>query len=314
MARESSSPLVPEGLSSDLIETYDSLGDNFHGLHGVPMPSDSELQIVITDLREVLFPGLSSGFRPKGAELRGYVDATIHDVALRLRRQLCFGKQYVKSHEDPSCVCVECEGCADRMTRDFLARLPALRMTLSRDAQAAMAGDPAARHVGEIVLSYPGFYATTVYRIAHELFKLDAQIVPRMMTEHAHKLTGIDIHPGASIGECFFIDHGTGVVIGETTVIGERVRLYQGVTLGALSLPSKRVSLLRRGPKRHPTIEDDVVVYAGATILGGDTVIGKGSVIGGNCWIIESVPPGSRCSVQTSTGVRVPDVENSTPG
>ncbi|HWX40657.1 MAG TPA: serine acetyltransferase, partial [Blastocatellia bacterium] len=146
----------------------------------------------------------------------------------------------------------------------------------------------------EIILSYPATYAITAYRAAHELNKLGVMLLPRMLTELAHARTGIDIHPGAQIGESFFIDHGTGVVIGETTIIGNHVKLYQGVTLGALSFAKDEKGRLIRGQKRHPTIEDNVVIYAGATILGGDTVIGEGSVIGGNVWLTESVPPGSR--------------------
>ena len=167
-----------------------------------------------------------------------------------------------------------------------------------------MAGDPAARDLGEVILSYPGHYAITAQRIAHVLWMQGAPLVPRMITEHAHKLTGIDIHPGATIGGRFFIDHGTGVVVGETTVIGDRVRIYQGVTLGALSLSSEKVKALRAGPKRHPTLQDDVIVYAGATILGGETVIGRGAIIGGNSWVVESIPANSRVTVQVATAVR----------
>jgi serine O-acetyltransferase len=303
MSSESES-LVPEGLTADLISTYQRLGDSFHGLRGVQMPSTGELRQLLELLRDVLFPGMASGFRPKGAELRGHVESRLHDVALRLRRQLCFGSQYVRRQGDASLECSDCENCADRWTREFMARLPAIREMLTKDAQAALAGDPAARDLGEVILSYPGHFAMSVFRIAHALFELGAPIVPRMMTEIAHQLTGIDIHPGATVGEHFFIDHGTGVVIGETTVIGNNVRLYQGVTLGALSLPASRVQQLRGGAKRHPTLEDDVIVYAGATILGGDTTIGKGSVIGGNCWVIESVAPGSRVSVQIASEVK----------
>jgi serine O-acetyltransferase len=309
MSAESES-LVPQGFSAQLIRTYESLGDSFHGLRGTRMPSVPEVSQVLDALRDLLFPGVATGLRPKGAELRAHVDALAHDVALRLRRQLCFGQLYIKGHDAAACDPTECESCSDRITREFLAQLPAIRVALTRDAEAAMAGDPAASHVGEVVMSYPGFGAVTVYRIAHALWLLGAKIVPRMMTEYAHRTTGIDIHPGASIGESFFIDHGTGVVIGETTVIGDRVRLYQGVTLGALSLPSRRVRELRAGPKRHPTLEDDVIVYAGATILGGDTVIGKGAIIGGNCWVVESVPAGSRVTVQMQTDVRAPKGPN----
>jgi serine O-acetyltransferase len=173
--------------------------------------------------------------------------------------------------------------------------LPEIRARLDEDVDAAFRSDPAARGYGEIVAAYPAIKAIAVHRIAHELYDLNALILPRMMAEHAHQQTGIDIHPGAQIGRRFFIDHGTGVVIGETTQIGNDVRIYQGVTLGALS-PRHGESL--RGRKRHPTIEDDVTIYAGATILGGDTVIGRGSVIGGNVWITQSIEPGSRVAFE----------------
>jgi serine O-acetyltransferase len=173
----------------------------------------------------------------------------------------------------------------------FLPRLPVIRSLLAEDVEAAWQGDPAAKSFAEIVVAYPSIGAVAIHRIAHELQRLRVPILPRMMAEHAHDLSGIDIHPGATIGRRFFIDHGTGVVIGETTEIGDDVRIYQGVTLGARS-PRHGESL--RGVKRHPTIEDDVTIYAGATILGGETVIGSGSVIGGNVWLTESVPPGSR--------------------
>jgi serine O-acetyltransferase len=173
----------------------------------------------------------------------------------------------------------------------FIERLPAIRALLALDVEAALDGDPAARGLQEIVLSYPAIRALSIHRIAHELHLLGVQLLPRIMSEYAHDRTGIDIHPGATIGRHFFIDHGTGVVIGETAIVGDRVRLYQGVTLGAASL---RDSSTLRGQKRHPTVEDDVTIYAGATILGGETVIGTGSVIGGNVWITESVAPGSQ--------------------
>jgi serine O-acetyltransferase len=182
---------------------------------------------------------------------------------------------------------------ADLVLQRFLPRLPAIRALLASDVEAAYEGDPAARSYAEIVASYPSIRAIAVYRVAHELHGLGVPILPRLMTEVAHDRTGIDIHPGARIGRRFFIDHGTGVVVGETCEIGDNVRVYQGVTLGALS---PRHGEMLRGVKRHPTIEDDVTLYAGATILGGATVIGRGSVIGGNVWLIESVPPDSRVS------------------
>ncbi len=180
---------------------------------------------------------------------------------------------------------------ADELTVRFVGRLVELRQLLSLDVEAAFEGDPAAKGYDEIVLSYPAIRALAIHRIAHELYLYGVPLLPRIMSEYAHDRTGIDIHPGARIGERFFIDHGTGIVIGETAVIGDRVRLYQGVTLGATSL---RHSSALRGKKRHPTIEDDVTIYAGSTILGGETVIGARSIIGGNVWLTKSVPPGSR--------------------
>jgi serine O-acetyltransferase len=199
-------------------------------------------------------------------------------------------------HPHPCSDQVLCPVLADsvRTTTAFARRLPQLRRLLLADAEAALAGDPAARHLDEVIATYPGFFATLVYRLAHELFVFGVPLLPRLLTEWAHSTTGIDIHPGARIGPRFFIDHGTGVVIGETTVIGEGVTLYQGVTLGALNFPRDADGQLVRGQKRHPTIEDRVVIYAEATILGGDTVVGHDSEIGGNVWLTRSVPPYSK--------------------
>jgi serine O-acetyltransferase len=182
-------------------------------------------------------------------------------------------------------------------TIEFLRKIPRIRSMLSKDVLAAFHGDPAANGVEEVIFSYPSIEAITIHRMAHELHMQGVPMLPRIVTEHAHSCSGIDIHPGATIGESFFIDHGTGVVIGETTVIGNHVKIYQGVTLGALSL--ERDPGLGRGMKRHPTIEDHVTIYAGATILGGETVIGAGSVIGGNMWLVDSVPPNSRITSET---------------
>lgn len=181
-------------------------------------------------------------------------------------------------------------------TVELMRKIPDLRAMLSKDVLAAFQGDPAANSVEEVIFSYPSIEAITAHRIAHELHRLGVPMLPRIMAEHAHSVSGIDIHPGAQIGDSFFIDHGTGVVIGETTVIGNNVKIYQGVTLGALSL--ERGPAADRGTKRHPTIEDHVTIYAGATILGGDTVIGAHSVIGGNAWLVESVPAGSRITLE----------------
>jgi serine O-acetyltransferase len=191
-------------------------------------------------------------------------------------------------------ICPHCEDVAETQAISFLEKIPTLRNFLARDVEAAYDGDPAAKGHDEIIFSYPCIFAIMVYRLAHELHVQEIPLLPRIMTEFAHSKTGIDIHPGARIGKNFFIDHGTGVVIGETTEIGENVKLYQGVTLGALSFPKDEMGNIVRDKKRHPTIEDDVVIYAGATVLGGDTLIGKGSIIGGNVWLTHSVPPGTK--------------------
>jgi serine O-acetyltransferase len=185
---------------------------------------------------------------------------------------------------------------AESVLLRFVARLPAVRALLAEDVEAAFDGDPAAKSFAEIVSAYPSLWAVATHRVAHELHALGVPLVPRIMSEHAHARTGIDIHPGARIGRRFFIDHGTGVVIGETAEIGDRVVMYQGVTLGALA---PRAGQVLRGRKRHPTIEDDVTLYAGATILGGETVIGKGCVIGGNVWLTHSVPPCSKVQIES---------------
>ena len=184
---------------------------------------------------------------------------------------------------------------AKAVVAQFVARLPEVKRLVETDVQAAYEGDPAATSPMEVVMAYPGLYAVTIHRLAHELYNLKVPIIPRIMSELAHSKTGIDIHPGATIGERFFIDHGTGVVVGETTVIGKNVKLYQGVTLGAKSFQKDpETGALVKGIKRHPNVEDNVVIYAGATILGGDTTIGHDSEIGGSVWLIESVPPNSR--------------------
>jgi serine O-acetyltransferase len=200
--------------------------------------------------------------------------------------------------------CAHCAEAADGITRRFLDALPELRATLATDVEAAYEGDPAATGTDEVIFCYPGLYAISAYRVANRLLREGASIIPRMLTEYAHEKTGIDIHPGATIARSFFIDHGTGIVVGETTEIGERVRIYQGVTLGALSIPKGKARAAYEstaGRKRHPTIEDDVIIYAGATILGGDTIIGRGAIIGGNTWVTRSVASGARITVDGTT-------------
>ena len=264
-------------------------------LPGHDLPSPLEIGVVLGDLRELLFPGFTGGARPaSGVSMKAHVEARLAQVRVRLTEQIYRGLHH--RCRALGADCGPCQEAAERITEGLVRGLPEVRALLMTDVRAAFEGDPAATGADEVVFSYPGIAAISVFRIAHKLYRLGAAIVPRMMTERAHSETGIDIHPAATIGEGFFIDHGTGVVIGETTVIGRRVRIYQGVTLGAISLPTGKARQLATA-KRHPTIEDEVIIYANATILGGDTVIGKGAVIGGNSWITESVPARERRSI-----------------
>ena len=245
---------------------------------------------LLEKLRRILFPGY---FREKNYRMY-HVEANLslltEDVLYNLAKQL--GRIYEGQGEEPEAAMRH----AQEVGLAFLREIPRVRAMLQTDLQAAFDGDPAAGSMAEILFAYPGMFAVFVYRLAHVLYTLEVPMLPRMMTEHAHSLTGIDIHPGATIGEYFFIDHGTGVVIGETTVIGNRVKLYQGVTLGALST---RGGQKLRGKRRHPTIADDVTIYAGASVLGGETVIGQGSVIGSNVFITKSVPPCTTVTIKS---------------
>jgi serine O-acetyltransferase len=273
-----------------MIETY-AQESPLRVTPGHELPSPAEVARILHLLRALIYPGLNGDVYPRGATLLSYVEGRLAETRVALVRQVFRGLHHrCRVLGDD---CVACEERAVATTDLFMDELPELRLRLLKDVRAAYEGDPAATGPDEVVFSYPGVQAVTVYRIANALFRHGAVTVPRMMTEQAHAETGIDIHPGATVGESFFIDHGTGVVIGETSVIGDRVRIYQGVTLGALSLPSG-AARQQTGRKRHPTIEDDVIIYANATILGGDTVIGKGAVIGGNTWVTASVPPGAR--------------------
>ncbi len=258
------------------------------------LPSRDALVRIVDALRSVLFPGYFGEQELSEESLRSHLEATLDRARFALSHEVRRGLCVTCREPDPS-QCPQCDERAMAVTRSFLARLPGIRQLLCTDVQAAYTGDPAATSHSETVLCYPGILAITNYRLAHELRLLEVPLLPRMITEHAHSITGIDIHPGTTIGEQFFIDHGTGVVIGETAVIGKRVRIYQGVTLGAKSFPLDENGHPIKGIPRHPIIEDDVIIYSGATILGRITV-GAGSVIGGNVWLTHDVPPGSRIS------------------
>jgi serine O-acetyltransferase len=256
---------------------------------GLDFTGRHDIYEILDDLLAVLFPGCFSKQSVSRSDLGFFLSDTVRHIAFRLGRHITDVFQYRCKKEQ----CGSCR-CGDRAQRaliHLIELLPTIRGVLVQDIDAAFEGDPAARYIDEIILSYPCIEAIATYRIAHSLYALDVPIIPWIMAERAHSRTGIDIHPGATIGPRFFIDHGTGVVIGETTRIGKNVKLYQGVTLGALSPFDKQGKPLR-GKKRHPDIEDDVIIYANATILGGDTVIGKGAIIGGNTWITKSVPAG----------------------
>jgi serine O-acetyltransferase len=243
---------------------------------------------IVADLVEILFPGFA---RRQNLHM-GNVEYHVGDLVDGLHDKMTVQIARAMRHDcDPHATAMDFEALAQQKTIDLLSKLPDLRYALELDAEAAFVGDPAAKSVHEIVFCYPGLEAVTVYRIAHELLLLGVPLIPRMMTELAHSKTGIDIHPGARIGAGFFIDHGTGVVLGETCDIGKNVKLYQGVTLGALSFPRDAAGNIIRGMKRHPTLEDDVVVYANATILGGDTVIGHHAVVGSSVWLTHGVAP-----------------------
>jgi len=253
-----------------------------------PIPSKESVIKIIDYFFEILYPGYFN------SEKLDPVNISFH-LGQCVTRLFSLLAEQVSSSIRHDCLrynltCQECNEKGHEISLKVLEEVPAIRNILASDVQAVFEGDPAAQSYDEIIFSYPGISATTIYRVAHVLYQYEVPMLPRIMTEYAHSKTGIDIHPGAEIGPRFVIDHGTGVVIGETTTIGNNVRLYQGVTLGALSLPKDAGKQLR-GQKRHPNIEDDVIIYSGTTILGGNTTIGARSVIGGNVWLTESVPP-----------------------
>jgi len=252
-------------------------------------PDKDSIIDIIEKLRRIVFPGY---FRDKNYRIynaKHNLSMLIEDVMYNLTRQV--SRVLCGEGQNEECA----QEKAEEICLAFFRRIPHVRAMVQTDLQAAYDGDPAATGMAELVFSYPGLFAITVYRLAHELYDLNVPMIPRIMTEHAHSITGIDIHPGATIGKFFFIDHGTGIVVGETTVIGDNVKIYQGVTLGGLST---RGGQNLRGKRRHPTIENDVTIYANASILGGDTVIGHGSVIGASAFITQSIPPCTRVSMK----------------
>ena len=263
----------------------------FQRLNSSPIPSRDAVAHIIHKARHILFPGYFTQIVLASSNLEYCLKEEMTALYKVVSKQIVFAAQHDYLRYDQPCAA--CEESSRTKALEFIQALPRLREILASDTLAAMDGDPAAKSYDEVITSYPGLFAITVQRIAHELYRMQVPGLPRAMTEYAHSFTGIDIHPGARIGKSFFIDHGTGVVIGETTEIGNRVRLYQGVTLGALSMPKEAVESFRN-KKRHPTIEDDVIIYSNTTVLGGETVIGARSTIGGNVWITASVPPDTK--------------------
>lgn len=267
-------------------------------LHNSPMPSLEALTELMTRLRAALFPGYFGNSQVLIESMRYHLAANIDSIyrilAEQIRRGACFAcAEYATD-------CQQCEEHSREVAMTFLRRLPQIRALLASDVKAAYEGDPAAKTPGETIFCYPSMYVMIHHRIAHELYQLNVPIIPRIISEMAHSHTGIDIHPGAEIGEEFFIDHGTGVVIGETCIIGKSCRLYQGVTLGALSFPKDENGTLIKGIPRHPVLEDKVTVYAGATILGRIT-IGSGAIIGGNVWLTHDVAEGAKVVQQKTS-------------
>lgn len=257
----------------------------YGNLDKVVMPDKKSLTEIVEDIRVLLFPNHFGTPKLTDANAKEIVEKRLADLKIKLKAQLClaYGCNYEKCSE----VCDKAQSVCD----EFINYLPTLKEVLDKDIIATLNGDPAAESIDQIIFCYPGIYAITIYRIAHYLHERQVPVIPRILTEYAHSVTGIDIHPGASIGNYFFIDHGTGIVIGETTIIGDNVKIYQGVTLGALSIKNRQATL---GKKRHPTIKNNVTIYSEASILGGDTIIGENSIIGGNAFITESIPDNSK--------------------
>ncbi len=275
-----------ENITKDVLRSYREVGGINH-LSGSSLPSRQSIQRLMMTFESLIFPGFQSEELLENDYISFTVGNKLHQLASSLTIEIAKSLKFRCLQQGKVCE-KDCRKEASSVACKILNKIPELREMALKDVNSALKGDPAAKSHEEIILSYPGVEAVTIHRFAHELYNLDIPLIPRMMSEQIHRKTGIDIHPGARIGDNFFIDHGTGVVIGETAIIGTNVKIYQGVTIGALSVNKEDANI-----KRHPTIEDNVTIYAGATILGGKTVIGSQTTIGGNVWITESVPPGS---------------------
>ena len=277
-----------DNLVSRMLESYDK-HELTRRIDADNIVSRDALIDIVKELRKLLFPGYFDNMKVRSDYVKYLVGQRLEYIEFNLSHQVA---KALKNCDEG---CKDCDVRAKLIVYDFLDKLPEIRDCLATDVQAAYDGDPAAYSIEEIIFSYPGIFAITVYRLAHELWLLGVPMIPRIISEYAHNLTGIDIHPGATIGKYFFIDHGTGIVIGETTVIGEHVKIYQGVTLGGLST---RKGQQLKGVKRHPTISDNVTIYSNTSILGGDTVIGRNVVVGGNAFIVSSVPDNMKVNIR----------------
>lgn len=278
-----------DSMIDKILDSYNENG-GINKVGSASFPNRENVVTILHDLQSLIFPGYKTAEEFDSENLRYIIGQKVNKIISMLTREIQKALRYEMSHHDESAQIQKshCYALAEKTAQALIEEIPELRKTIRLDTIAAFEGDPAAKSDEEVIVSYPGLDAIVVYRLANFLHRCGVPVIPRIMTEYSHSRTGIDIHPGATIGESFFIDHGTGVVIGETTIIGKNVKIYQGVTLGALSVKKEL-----QDKKRHPTIEDNVTIYANATILGGKTVIGKGSVIGGNTWITESVPENS---------------------
>jgi serine O-acetyltransferase len=298
-----------EQIADTVADSY-RRGRPIDSLESTGLPNRRKIIEAIVELEHVVYMGFYSTRELSPVTLRQYIGEHLYRAAEMLMEQIGRAVGYQRSAGAPNAAD---QRFSEEVVMETLAQVPRLREELALDVQAAYDGDPAAKSIEEVVFSYPAVRAITIYRFAHELYLRKVPMVPRIMTEYAHGETGIEIHPGARIGKCFFIDHGTGVVIGETAVIGDNVKLFQGVTLGALSFARDHAGAVVRDGRRHPTIEDNVTIYAGATILGGDTVIGRDSVIGSNTWIVRSVAPGTRVTYAASENSGEPSQRFQTP-
>ena len=303
MATESRHEDQLPAVIDEIVATYDQVSRINH-LDLRPLPSREAVREILDGLKEILFPGYFGRRYFTPSNIRYHIGDRVYQVYRALAAQVY--RSILHECRRTAGECDHCQDLAGELALRFLKRIPDLRRMLAGDVQALYDGDPAAKSLDEIIFSYPGLEAVAVYRIAHELWQMGVPLLPRIMTEIAHSTTGIDIHPGARIGRNFFVDHGTGVVVGETCEIGDNVKIYQGVTLGALSISKDDRGAVIRGRKRHPTIRDGVTIYSGATLLGGETVVGEGSTVGGNVWLTHSVPANSVVFVE-EPALRVED-------